>query len=263
MTLRFTANLSWLCKEVDLPDRFALARKLGFEAVECGLPYEVSAEDFVKGWKDGGLPLIMINAGTGDMAAGEYGLAALPGREADFRQAIQASLPYALPTGCRFLHVLAGIVPEGSDAEACLTTYVENLKWACALCAEHGMQVLIEPINTMERPGYYLTGTDQAADVIDRVGRPDIGIQYDTHNAQLMEGDITRTLTRNFAKIHHVQVAGLPDRSPPDSGEVNHDHVFALLETLGYDGWIGCEYRPGPDTAATLGWAERFGIGKG
>ncbi|MEQ9488485.1 MAG: TIM barrel protein [Alphaproteobacteria bacterium] len=261
MTLRFTANLSWLCKEVDLPDRFALAASLGFEAVECGLPYEVSAEEFIAGWKKGGLPLVMINAATGDMAAGEYGLAALPGREADFRAALEASLAYALPTGCRFLHVLAGIVPPDVDNSVCADIYVENLKWACDVCAGHGMQVLIEPINTVERPGYFLSRTDQAAAVIDRVGRGDIGIQYDTHNAQLMEGDLTRTLTRFFYKIHHIQVAGLPDRSPPDRGEVDHDHIFDLLERLGYDGWIGCEYRPGPDTAATLGWAERFGIG--
>lgn len=261
MTLKFTANLSWLCKEVELPDRFALACNLGFEAVECGLPYEVAAEAFEAGWRKGGIPLVMINAATGDMTKGEYGLAALPGREDDFRAALQASLPYALPTECRFLHVLAGIVPEGTDADACFETYVENLTWACDLCAEHGMQVLIEPINTMERPSYFLTGTDQAAAVIERIGRADIGIQYDTHNAQLMEGDITRILTRNIEKIHHVQVAGLPGRCPPDEGEVDHDHVFALLENLGYDGWIGCEYRPGPDTAATLGWAKRFGIG--
>lgn len=260
MTLKFTANLSWLCKEVDLPDRFAMARDLGFEAVECGLPYEVSPAVFEAGWRAGGLPLIMINAATGDMPAGEYGLAALPGRKEDFRAAFEASLPYALPTKCHFLHVLAGIVLEGTSYEDCLDTYVDNLKWACEEAASHGMQVLIEPINTMERPGYFLTGTDQAAEVIDRVGREDIGIQYDTHNAQLMEGDITRILSRNIGKIHHVQVAGLPNRCPPDQGEVNHDHVFTLLEDLGYDGWVGCEYRPGPDTSATLGWAKRFGI---
>lgn len=261
MTLRFIANLSWLCKEVDLPDRFALAASLGFKAVECGLPYEVSAEEFYAGWKKGGLPLVMINAATGDMTAGEYGLAALPGREADFRSAFEASLAYALPTGCHFLHVLAGIVPADSDRDACIDTYIDNLKWACSVCAGHGMQVLIEPINTVERPGYFLSRTDQAAAVIEQVGRDDIGIQYDTHNAQLMEGDLTRTLTRFFDRIHHIQVAGLPDRSPPDRGELNHDHIFALLESLGYAGWIGCEYRPGPDTAATLGWAKRFGIG--
>ena len=261
MTLKFAANLSWLCKEVDLPERFTLARELGFSMVECGLPYEVPADVFAEGWRKGDVPLLMINAATGDMQSGEYGLAALPGREDDFRKAFEASLPYALPTECRFLHVLAGIVPDGIDFQFCLDTYVGNLTWACEAAATHGMQILIEPINTMERPGYFLTGTDQAADVIDRVGREDIGIQYDTHNAQLMEGDITRILTRNIQKIHHIQVAGLPDRCPPDHGEVNHDHVFALLEKLGYDGWIGCEYRPGPDTAATLGWAKRFGIG--
>ncbi len=258
---RFAANLSWMFTEHPFPDRFAAAADAGFKAVECQLPYDFSAQELAHSRKAAGVEQIMFNAPPGDMKSGEYGLSGLPGREREFRDSIDKALDYAAALECRLVHVLAGIVPAGSTAARCWDTYLENVAWAADACARTGVGVLLEPINTVERPGYLVSLTAQAREAVDQIGRENVGIQYDFHNAQLMEGRITRTLEANIACIRHMQIAGLPDRTPPDEGEMNHVYLFELIDTLGYQGWVGCEYRPKGSTLASLGWAKAYGIG--
>ncbi len=262
---RFAANLGWMLQEVPMLERFQLARDLGFQAVECPLPYEFGAPDLADACEAAGLEFIMLNAPPGDMQAGEYGLAGLAGRESEFRDSIDLALDYATRLNSRHIHVLAGIVPAGQRIESCRELYCENLAWAAERCAREQVGVLIEPINTYERPGYLTTRTSEARAALAQVGHDNLAIQYDFHNAQLMEGSITATLTENIHLIRHMQIAGVPGRTPPDEGEMNYAYLFQLIDDLGYQGWVGCEYRPhGTHTGASresLSWAGPYGIG--
>ncbi len=258
---KFAANISWMFTEHEFPDRFQAAANVGFEAVECQLPYDHSPQVLAARREAAGVRQIMFNAPPGDLAAGEYGLAGLPGREQEFRDSIKKALDYAAALDCRLIHVLAGIVPDGESVPRCWEAYLENVAWAAETCAPAGVGVLLEPINTVERPGYLVSLTTQARDAVDEVGVENVGIQYDFHNAQLMEGRITRTLEANIACIHHMQIAGLPNRTPPDEGETNHLYLFELIDRLGYQGWVGCEYRPKGSTLESLSWAKPYGIG--
>jgi len=246
-------------------ERFRLARELGFSAAECPLPYEFTPRDLADACQDAGLEFIMFNAPPGDMQAGEYGMAGLPGRESEFRDSIHLALDYATTLNSRFIHVLAGIVPAGESIERCRDVYCENLAWAADKCAQSRIGLLIEPINTYERPGYLTTLTQEACDTLTRVGHDNLAIQYDFHNAQLMEGSLTTTLSGNISLIRHMQIAGVPGRTPPDEGEMNYPYLFQLIDDLGYQGWVGCEYRPrGTHANATrdsLGWAKDYGLG--
>ncbi len=262
---RFALNLSWMLQEVPMVDRFHAARELGFDAVECQFPYDHSAQELARACQAVDLQFVMFNAPPGDMEAGEYGISGLPGREAEFRDSIGKSLEYAKVLKSRFIHVLAGIVPEGESREHCHDIYVENLAWAAQTCQEAGVGVLIEPINTFERPGYLTTLTSEARDTLARVGHSNLGVQFDFHNAQLMEGCLTRTLEESIASIRHMQIAGVPGRTPPNEGEMNYPYLFQVIDHLNYEGWVGCEYRPhGSHDGATkesLGWAKEFGLG--
>lgn len=258
---KFAANLSWMFTEHAFPDRFQAAADAGFEAVECQLPYDFPAQELAARREAAGVKQIMFNAPPGNMNAGEYGLAGLPGREHEFRESIGEALDYAAALDCRQLHVLAGIVPAGVSERRCWQTYLENLAWAAGACMPAGVGILLEPINTVERPGYLVSLTTQAREAVNRVGHENVGIQYDFHNAQLMEGRITRTLEANIDLIRHMQIAGLPNRTSPDQGEMNHRYLFDLIDRLGYRGWVGCEYRPPADTLSSLEWAKPYGIG--
>ncbi len=258
---KFAANLSWMFTEHSFPDRFQAAADAGFKAVECQLPYDFPPETLAKRREASGVSQIMFNAPPGDLKAGEYGLAGLPGREQEFRDSIRRALEYAAALDCSLIHVLAGIVPEGDFVPRCWEAYLENVAWAAETCAPHKVGILLEPINTVERPGYLVSLTTQARDAVNKVGRRNVGIQYDFHNAQLMEGRITRTLEANIDRIHHMQIAGLPNRTPPHQGEMNHEYLFELIDRLGYRGWVGCEYRPTGATVESLDWAKPYGIG--
>ncbi len=262
---RFAANIGWMLQEVPMLERFRAARDLGFDAVECPLPYDFAPADLADACGEQGLAFIMLNAPPGDMAAGEYGLAGLPGRESEFRDTIGAALSYATALKSRFIHVLAGIVPDGESRARCRDVYIENLSWAAGVSEEAGVGVLIEPINTFERPGYLTTLTAEALAALARVDHANLGIQYDFHNAQLMEGCLTATLEKSIARIRHMQIAGVPGRTPPGEGEMNYPYLFELIDRLDYDGWVGCEYRPrGTHEGATkesLKWAKAFGLG--
>jgi hydroxypyruvate isomerase len=255
---RFAANLSLMYTEHPFLDRFDAAAADGFEAVECQFPYAHPPEAIAERLQRLGLTLALFNLPPGDAAAGERGLAALPGREAAFDDAVQTALRYALATGCTRLHAMAGLVPAGADRAALSATYGANLHAAAAALAPHGITLLIEPINTRDLPGYFLNLQQQAHDVVAEVGAPNLRVLMDLYHCQIMEGDLTMRVERHLAGVGHFQIAGVPERHEPDTGEVDYRWLLAQIDALGYDGFIGCEYRPRAGTSAGLGWLRPY-----
>lgn len=253
---RLAANLSMMYTEHDFLDRFAAAAADGFDAVEFLFPYEHPPEAIAERLRRHGLTQALFNLPPGDWAAGERGLAALPGREAEFADGVQTALRYAQALGCRRLHAMAGLVPAGADRAAMHATYVANLRAAAAVLAPHGITLLIEPINTRDIPGFFLNFQRQAHDVVAEVGAPNLRVQMDFYHCQIMEGDLLRRFEAHQAGVGHIQIAGVPERHEPDAGEVNFAWLMARLDALGYDGFVGCEYRPRAGTSAGLGWAR-------
>ncbi|MDR5907362.1 2-oxo-tetronate isomerase [Franzmannia qiaohouensis] len=261
--IRLAANLSMLFNEHDFLDRFAAAAQAGFRGVEYLFPYE-HAPDTLRGLLDEhGLEQVLFNLPPGDWAAGERGLASLPGREGEFRDSLVEALRYAEALGCPRVHAMAGLLPADADATtqaAHHATYIDNLRFAAREAAKVGRELLIEPINTRDMPGFFLSRQAQAMAVLEQVGEPNLRLQFDLYHCQIMDGDLTRHLERQFAAIGHVQIAGVPERHEPDVGEVHYPALFERLEALGYTGWIGCEYRPVDDTRQGLDWGRRFGL---
>lgn len=250
---RFSANLGFLWADLPLPDAVRAAQAAGFDAVEAHWPYETSADDLADVLRETGLPLLGINTRRGDVAAGENGLSALPGREMEAREAIDEALDYAAASGAEAVHVMAGFTagPRAHDV------FCAALEHACATASE-GVTILIEPLNHHDAPGYFLRGSDQAAAIIREVGRPNLRLMFDCYHLQIMEGDLTRRLTRLLPLIGHIQIASAPDRGAPDHGELDYAHVLAHIDALGWARPVGAEYRPGGDTAASLGWLARL-----
>lgn len=248
---RFAANLSMMFTERPFMERFEAAAAAGFDAVEFLFPYEWSAADVRAALDRSGLELALFNAPPGDWAAGERGLAAVPGREQAFRHAFEQALDYVRVLRPACLHVMAGLA-EGRAARA---TYLRNLAWAAAAGAQ---RLTIEPINSRDMPGYHLATSADAESVLRDLAAKNLGLQLDLYHAQIMEGDLTRRIERLLPLISHIQIAGVPDRHEPDEGEVNHAHLFAVLDALGYEGFVGCEYRPRGRTEDGLGWFRRL-----
>ncbi len=255
---RFAANLSMMYTEVPFLDRFEAAARDGFTAVEYLFPYEHAPADIARRLNDHGLTQALFNLPPGDWAAGERGMACHPGREAEFAAALEQALPYIEATGCRRVHAMAGLIPAGSDAAARHAAYVANLRHAAARLAPQGVMLLIEPINTRDMPGYHLNLQQHAHDVLAEVGAPNLKVQMDLYHCQIMEGDLSMRLRRHFAGVGHIQIAGVPDRHEPDGGEVNFPPLFDLLDELGFDGFVGCEYRPRAGTSEGLGWLHQY-----
>jgi hydroxypyruvate isomerase len=258
---RFAANVSTMYPEHPLLERIAAAARDGFAAVEVQGPYEAPAAEFARALREARVQLVLMNAPAGNAAAGERGLAALPGREREFDEAVARALDYARTVGAPRVHFQAGR-PDAQAAPAeVLQTFLRNLTRACELLRPHGIAVMIEPINTRDIPGYYLTHQQQAADVIAALKKDNLRLQMDLYHMQIVEGDLSRRLERYYPLVGHVQIAGVPDRHEPDVGEVHFPALFALLDRLQYAGWVGCEYRParsGPGgTSAGLGWLRR------
>ncbi len=256
---RFSANLSFLYIEVPFLDRFAAAARDGFGAVEFAFGYDFPAEEIAARLKAHGLTQVLINAPPGALAAGERGLAALPGREQEFAASIVTALSYAQTLGCPRVHVMAGVLPEGADAEGRArhrSTFVRNLRFAAREAEERGIALTIEPINPRDVPGYFLTTQAEAHAIRAEVGATNVSVQMDLYHAQIVEGDLSEKLRRWLPHIGHIQIAGVPGRHEPDVGEINYRHLFALLDELGYSGWVGCEYRPLAGTSAGLGWMK-------
>jgi len=255
---RFAANLSMMYTEHDFLDRFAAAARDGFQAVEYLFPYDHPAAEIRKRLDDNGLTQALFNAPPGDWAAGERGFAALPGRETEFRTAFARALEYAAVIGNDRVHVMAGIVAADADRAQCRAVYLENLAYAAASAAAHGLTVLIEPINTRDMPGYFLNRQDDGQTICQQVGAANLKVQFDCYHCQIVEGDIAKKLARDFAGIGHIQIAGVPERHEPDIGELNYPYLFDVIDQLGYTGWIGCEYRPRAGTSEGLGWLKPY-----
>jgi hydroxypyruvate isomerase len=257
---KFAANLSFIFQDVGFLDRFAAAAECGFKAVEYLGAYDHPPETVAAALRRHGLAQALFNMPPGDWAAGERGMAALPGREAEFRAGVDKALVYAKATGCRLVHAMAGLVPEGRDRGAAERVYVENLRYAAERAARDGVTVIIEPINNRDIPGYFLNTTTHAMRVIDEVGHPNLQLQLDLYHVQIMQGDLAHHIQALAGRYPHIQIAGNPGRHEPDVGEINYPFLFDLLDEIGYSGWIGCEYRPEGETRAGLGWATRYGI---
>lgn len=252
---RLAANLSWLYGELPFPERFAAAARDGFAAVEFLFPYDHPAKDIARWAEDAGVEIAMFNLPPGDWAAGERGLAGLPGREEAFSRSVEHALAYADALGVHKLHAMAGLLAPGVERACAWTVYLANLRAAAAMLAASGRTLLIEPINRRDMPGYLLQTLEAALAAVEAVGSANLRVQADLYHLQIEGGDMTRRLESAMRSVGHVQVAAVPDRGEPDAGELNHPHLFALLDALGYDGWVGCEYRPRGPTSEGLGWA--------
>jgi len=256
---RFAANLSMMYNEHPFLERFDAAAADGFRGVEFLFPYAFAAADIADALRRNRLELVLFNTVPGDFDRGERGLAALPGREAEFLAGVDRAIEYARALGCPRVHAMAGLVPEGAPRQAHRATYLANLREAAARCAVHGIDVLIEPINPRDIPGFFLNHQAEAHAIVGEVGAPNLKVQMDLYHCQIVEGDLATRIRRHLAGVGHLQIAGVPQRHEPDLGEVHYPYLFALLDELGYDGWIGCEYRPRAGTRAGLDWFSRLG----
>jgi hydroxypyruvate isomerase len=256
---RFAANLTMMFTELPFPERFAAAAGAGFRAVEFLFPYERPAAEVASWLERHHLHNVLFNLPPGDWAAGERGLAVLPGREAEFRDGLAKGIAYALALGTPRVHMMAGLVPAGADRSQCEARYLANLALAAREVGRHGLDLLIEPINPRDMPGYFLTGQAQAHALRERCGEPNVKVQMDFYHAQIVEGDLETTFRTWLPWIGHVQIAGVPDRHEPDTGEVNYPYLFERMDQLGYRGWVGCEYRPRGQTRDGLGWFATAG----
>ncbi len=256
---RFAANLSMMYAEHPFLERYAAAAADGFSAVEFLFPYEWPAATLAALLAEHRLEQVLFNAPPGDFSAGERGIACLPGRESEFRSGVERALDYAAALGCPRIHLMAGLVPSGSSRAALRPTYLANLAWAARRADAAAVDVLIEPINTRDIPGYFLNRQDEAHAILAELDVPRLKVQMDLYHCQIVEGDVAMKLRKYLpgGRVGHLQIAGVPERHEPDSGELDHDYLFEVIDSLGYAGWIGCEYRPAAGTSAGLGWLRR------
>lgn len=253
---RFAANLSMMFNEVAFLDRFEAAANAGFKGVEILFPYEAPKEEVASRLNAHGLEQVLFNLPPGDWDAGERGLAAMPGREDDFKRALGTALDYAQALKCPRLHAMPGLVHHGARR----ATYVENLAYAAREAASASVDIIIEPINTRDVPGFFLNRTEDARAVIHEVGAANLGLQFDLYHRQIQQGDVATALCEFIGLTKHMQIANPPDRGEPDQGEMHYAYLFKHLDALGYDGWVGCEYRPRAGTLEGLGWVEALGV---
>lgn len=250
---KFAANLTMLFNEVPFLDRFDAAAKAGFTGVEYLFPYDYPVEQLVEPLRRNNLTQALHNLPAGDWAGGERGIATLPDRVDEFKAGVDKAIAYATALGCKQVNILAGI-PKNVDPAAARAVFVENLKYAAPKLQAAGIKLLIEMINTRDIPGFFLTSTKQALAILDEVGSDNLYLQYDLYHMQIMEGDLARTVEANLAKIAHIQLADNPGRNEPGTGEINYPFIFQFLDKIGYQGWVGCEYKPKAATTDGLGW---------
>jgi hydroxypyruvate isomerase len=251
---RFAANLTMLFNEVPFLDRFALAAKAGFTAVEYLFPYDFDRKVLRSALDDHGLTQVLHNLPAGDWAGGERGIAVLPDRVDEFRSGVASAIDYATALGCSQINCLSGIAPSGLSDAVLRATFVANLKLAANELGRHGIRLLIEPINRFDIPGFYLNTVDQAASIIEEVGSDNLFIQYDLYHQQRTEGELIGTFRKHQDRIAHIQLADNPGRNEPGTGEINYPFIFKALDAAGYDGFIGCEYKPRTTTSEGLDW---------
>lgn len=253
---RFAANLSFLYPEVPLLERIAKAAADGFAAVEYVSPYELEKRDIAAVLKAAGVTQALFNLPAGDWAAGERGIGCLPDRVAEFRAGVDTAIAYARALDCSTVNCLAGIAPQGMEAETLDRTLADNLAYAAPRLADAGIALVFEPINRRDIPGYHIATTDHAEKIMAMAGVENLKIQYDFYHMQITQGDLIPTLERLFDRIGHVQIADTPGRNEPGTGEINYDFIFKALDRLGYAGWVGCEYKPRTTTTEGLGWMK-------
>lgn len=257
---RLAANITYLFTELAFLDRIAAAADAGFSGVEILVPYEHSPEDVAARLVEQNLECVLINTPYGASAEGHMGLGAIPGREAEFAEDAKRALDYALAIGCTRIHVLSGVPDEQADLTQCRGVFVENLRALAEQAAAVGVTLLIEPLNTGDFPGYFLNYQDQAHAIVTDVGLSNVKLQMDFYHCQVMEGNLADKFRRFYDAIGHVQIASVPGRVEPDTGEINYPYLLDLIDELDFDGWVGAEYIPQGDTAAGLGWAAAYGI---
>jgi hydroxypyruvate isomerase len=255
---KLAANLTLLFNECDFVERFRLAAEAGFKGVECQFPYAYDPLVLKRKLADHGLVQVLHNLPAGEWEKGERGIACLPDRIAEFEAGVEQAIRYASQLGCRNLNCLAGIRPPDLDLKDARRTLVRNLRYAAQRLKAAGIALLIEPLNTRDVPGFFLSRSAQALDVIGDVGVDNLFLQYDVYHMQVMEGDLARTIERSAASIAHIQIADSPGRHEPGTGEINYTFLLPFLDRIGYAGWVGCEYSPAAGTIAGLGWARTY-----
>ncbi|MGF1679785.1 hydroxypyruvate isomerase [Photobacterium minamisatsumaniensis] len=255
---KFAANLSMLFTEFDFLERFDVAAKAGFQGVEYLFPYAFEQQTLKNKLSENGLKQVLFNLPAGDWEQGDRGIAVDPARVEEFKSGVAMAIEYAKALECDQLNCLAGIVPTGVSAEQAETTFISNLRYASEELEKAGVKLIIEAINTRDIPGFFLTNTQQALAIIEQTGSGNIQVQYDIYHMQIMEGDLAQTLSNNLAQIRHVQLADNPGRHEPGTGEINYPFVLQHLDSIGYQGWVGCEYKPKTTTLAGLRWLEEY-----
>jgi hydroxypyruvate isomerase len=255
---KFSANLSMLFTELDFLDRFAAAARNGFTSVEYLFPYAYPKDQLAETLSRHGLKQALHNLPAGNWEKGDRGMACDPGRVVEFEEGVDRAIEYAQALGCKQVNCLAGVTPKGVSSGAAHETFVRNLKYAAPRLGKHGIRLLIEPINTFDIPGFFLCRTAQALALMDEVREPNLFLQYDVYHMQMMEGNLANTMAKNLERIAHIQVADVPGRHEPGTGEINYAFLFEYLDKIGYQGWIGCEYKPLTSTESGLGWMESF-----
>lgn len=254
---RFAANLSLLYTEVPFLERFEMAAADGFEGVEYLFPYEHAPELLARYLDEHRLEQVLFNAPPGNWAAGERGLAALPGRTREFRDGIHQALDYAAALQAPRIHVMAGIPSDDADLDHCRDVYLDNIAWAAEQAATRQVDIMIEPINQQDMPGYFLSQQDEALSVCQTLNLPNVKIQFDTYHCQMSEGNVAARLQASLPLVGHIQIAGVPGRHEPDIGELHYPFLFAAIDAMGYLGWVGCEYRPRSETRAGFDWLRK------
>lgn len=255
---KFAANLTTLFNELPFTERFAAAARAGFDAVEFLFPYDYDALEIKQLLTENHLRLVLFNTLPGDVSAGEWGVAALPGREDLAREHIRLALDYASILDCPQVHVMAGVVKPGMDRTACEETFIQNMRYAADLFAAEGKGLLIEALNPETKAHYLYQSQYQTLEMVKRIDKPNVTIQLDLFHAQKVDGNLSKLITEYAGKYRHIQIASLPERHEPDEGEINYDWIYNLLDNTGYDGWIGCEYIPRADTESGLKWFAKY-----
>jgi hydroxypyruvate isomerase len=253
---RFAANLSFLFTDVQFLDRFKAARNAGFDAVEFMFPYPYEKHQLAEVLKANNLELVLHNLPAGNWEAGERGIACHPNRRKDFEEGVQRAVEYARALGCRKINCLAGICPPGVEFAEARGTLISNLVYAAQILSGEGIQLLLEPVNTLDIPGFFVSTSAFGLELINAADPAKIGLQFDIYHTQIMEGDIARRIESNLKQIFHIQIADNPGRHEPGTGEINFPFLFAFLDRIGYSGWIGCEYKPSGNTLSSLGWLK-------
>jgi hydroxypyruvate isomerase len=254
---KFAANLTMLFNEVDFLDRFGVAAKAGFRGIEYLFPYAWPKEALAERLAKYKLSQVLHNLPAGDWSGGERGIACLPGRESEFQEGVGLAISYARALGCGQVNCLVGITPAGAPADAVRKTLVDNLRFAARALERAGIKLLVEPINAYDIPGFHLTRSGETLALFDEIGEANLWLQYDIYHMQRSEGELAATMAKHLKRIAHIQLADNPGRNEPGTGEINYDFLFHRLDELGYDGWIGCEYRPKANTLDGLDWLAR------